>query len=151
MHQAFPRTRLTPPRSIIHAVASSVPSNYFQSRGAGPRKQINLIPVQVYTCTRIHARRVCACVKRMEEEVPRGRWWNRNVRSWRGDNEQREEAFLSHGLELGIQLGYRCVEGQVKFGKIFAISSSSVSLIPCFFEPFEFFEAFRPSNDRFER
>lgn len=39
MHQAFPRTRLTPPHSIIHAVASSVPSNYFQSRGAGPRKQ----------------------------------------------------------------------------------------------------------------
>ena len=48
MHQAFPRTRLTPPHSIIHAVASSVPSNYFQSRGAGPGSKINLIPVQVY-------------------------------------------------------------------------------------------------------
>lgn len=66
--QAFPRTRLTPPRSIIHAVASSVPSNYFQSRGAGPRKQINLIPVQVCTCTRTHVYSSPVCVKRMEEE-----------------------------------------------------------------------------------
>lgn len=67
-HQAFPRTRLTPPRSIIHAVASSVPSNYFQSRGAGPRKRINLIPVQV--CMRVHTRGrgVEQRVKRMEEE-----------------------------------------------------------------------------------